>query len=438
MIGSFKQYLVEEAKEAFFTFGRMNPPTIGHEKLMDVLSQKAGKNPFFIFISHTQDSKKNPLDYDTKIKALRKMFPRYARQIIKSDRRTALDVASYLYDQGYNKITMVIGQDRFNEMKALLPKYNGVKGRHGFYNFEKINFINAGNRDGDSDGVEGMSSSKMREYAKNNDFVKFAQGLPDSFSNKDSKDLFNAVRKGLGLKEEKDFRNHIRLEPVSPIRESYVDGKLFEVGDEVVIKENGEIGKIKRLGSNYVIIESKSNTYRKWIDSVEKIEDPQLEYEIAPFSQTLTEKVLDWGTPEATKKAKKMTPGQEVEEKIEVAQDKDIDHRKGSQPASYQKGIKSKSTKVKRDAHFKKMSKRDDHKNPDLYKPAPGDATAKTKPSQYTLKFKKMYGEEIQDPVKIARQRIEREKQSDEKRHDRMMDRARTRATKIKNRETNG
>ncbi len=110
--------------------------------------------------------------------------------------------------------------------------------------------------------------------------------------------------------------------PVSDIRESYVDGKLFEIGDSVVIKENGEIGQVKRLGSNYVIIESKSNKYRKWLDAVEKIDQPTVEYDVAPFSVNLSEAVdpkksmysdtPDWGTPESTKKAKKKTPGEKV------------------------------------------------------------------------------------------------------------------------------
>jgi hypothetical protein len=370
---------------------------------------------------------------------------------------------------------MVVGSDRVREFDALLSKYNGEKARHGFYNFADIKVVSAGARDPDAEGVEGMSASKMRAAAANNDFTTFAQGLPKAFSNADSKALFNAVRKGMGLKEATEFRNHVQLDPVSEIRESYVDGKLFEIGDKVVIKENGEIGVVKRLGTNYVIIESKSNEYRKWLDAVEKIEQQYPEYTVAPFSQSLSEAKSmyadkpDWGTPESTKKAKKITPGEVDEnngpcwpgykqvgtkmkngkavpncvptnEKIEVAQDPDIDDRKGSQPATFQKGIKSKSTKAARDAHFKKMSKRKDHKNPDLYKDAPGDKKARakgTKPSQYTLRFKQMYGEQL-DPVDVAKRRIEREKKADAQRHDRMMDRARTKATNMKNKETKG
>ena len=472
MIGSFKQYLVEEEKTVFFSFGRMNPPTIGHEKLLDKLASTAGRNPYRMYLSQSQDPKKNPLAYKDKVKAARKMFPRHARNIIMTkDIKTVFDIAVKLYAEGFRKVVMVVGSDRIREFDVLLSKYNGEKARHGFYNFADIKVVSAGDRDPDADGAEGMSASKMRASAANNDFTTFAQGLPKAFSNSDSKALFNAVRKGMGLKEAKDFRNHVQLSPISEVRESYIDGKLFEVGDDVVIIENGEIGKVKELGSNYVIVESESNRYRKWLDAVEKVEQKYPEYTVAPFSVNLNEDNTksmyankpDWGTDASTKKAKKKTPGEEVQEdpcwdthkqvgtkmkngkvvpncvprneKIEVAQDPDIDDRKGSQPATFQKGIKSKSTKAARDAHFKKMSKRDDHKNPDLYKPAPGDATAKTKPSQYTKRFKAMYSEQT-DPVDIAKQRIDREKKADARRHDRMMDRARTRATNMKNKET--
>lgn len=502
MVGSFRQYLVEEEKVVFFSFGRMNPPTIGHEKLLDKLSSAAGKNTYRLYLSQSYDKNKNPLEYKNKVRFVRKMFPRHARNVIlNTNLRNVMQVASSLYNEGFRKIVMVAGSDRLREFSVLLDKYNGKKGAHGFYNFMDIKVISSGERDPDSEGVEGMSASKMRAAAKDSDFTKFSQGLPKSFSNSDSKALFNAVRKGMGLKESTDFRNHVQLAPVSEVRESYVDGKLFEVGDQVVIKENGEIGKVKRLGSNYVIIESKSNEYRKWLDAVEKVEPQGIEYVEAPFSlKKLHEKSMykdkpDWGTPESTKKAKKMTPGQNEEfdieeitadfsvdkqgeltvglddlnescwpgykqvglknkngkqvpncvpEKIEVGQDPDIAKRKGSQPATFQMGIKAKSTKAARDAHFKKMAKRDDHGNPDLYKDAPGDKKARkkgTKPSQYTLKFKQMYGEDVD----MTKSRISREKemQSDQHKkekekmkikHDRMMDAARRTSMLKKNR----
>ena len=321
MIGSFRQYLVEEEKTVFFSFGRMNPPTIGHEKLLDKLASAAGRNPYRMYLSQSQDPKKNPLVYKDKVKFARKMFPRHARNILMSNKiKTVFDIAVALYDEGFRKVVMVVGSDRIREFDVLLSKYNGQKGRHGFYNFMDIKVVSAGDRDPDADGAEGMSASKMRQAASDDDFTAFAQGLSKSFSNADSKSLFNTVRKGMGLKEETNFKRHIELQPVSDLRESYVDGKLFEVGDQVVIKENGEIGIVKQLGSNYVIIESKANKYRKWLDAVEKVEQQYPEYTVAPFSVSLSESTdnkksmyadkPDWGTPESTAKAKKKTPGE--------------------------------------------------------------------------------------------------------------------------------
>lgn len=272
---SFKQYLVEEQREVFFTFGRMNPPTIGHGKLMRVLSTKAGKNPYKVYLSQSQDAKKNPLTYEQKVKHVRKMFPKHARNVVfDKNVRNVFEIAKSLYDQGFNKITMVVGADRVTEFKTLLEKYNGVQARHGFYNFEKISIVSAGDRDPDAEGVEGMSASKQRENAKNNDFITFSQGVPSSVSNKDAKRLFNDVRAGMGLKEEKSFKRHIELEPVSDIREKFVEGGLFNEGDEVVVTSTGKTGYVHRLGTNYIIVSlDEGGITREWVDNVELLDE---------------------------------------------------------------------------------------------------------------------------------------------------------------------
>jgi hypothetical protein len=285
-----------------------------------------------------------------------------------------------------------VGSDRVTEFETLLNKYNGVKGRHGFYNFKNINVVSAGERDPDADGVEGMSASKQRENAKNNDFTTFSQGIPKGMSNRDARKLFNDVRSGMGLKEETDFKRHIELAPVSEEREKYVKGELFELGDIVCIKSTNQIAEITWLGANYVVLEFDGKTIRKWLTDIEKIEEDQ----------------------------------------TKVAQDSDIAKRKGSQPKKYHQGL-SKTTKVKRDRQFKKQSKMADD-NPNAYKPAPGDKTAETKPSKYTKAFKDMYGEQM-DPIARAKEKIKREKEVNKMKHDRILDRARLRATKIKNRQ---
>lgn len=467
MFNSFSQFLVEEEKTVFFTFGRMNPPTIGHGKLLDVLSQKSGSNPYRVFLSQSQDRNKNPLKYQEKIKFARKLFPKHARSIMLNKKvNNPMAAASALYDEGFINLVMVVGSDRLNEFDILLKKYNGKKSTHGFYNFKSIKVISAGERDPDSEGVEGMSASKMRGFAKDNDFVSFSQGLPKAVSNPDAKKMFNTIRKAMGLKEAKQFKNHVQLEPVSELREAYIRDNIFEKGDQVVMTRHGIVGNIQHLGTNYVIVESKGETWRCWLDDISKVDpNQQVNWDVQDIPnddfdgvirEALNEETTpyEWGTDASTKHAKKMTPGQNeslwaniwakrargermrkkgekgaptpdalrkakgedvneyggppisrkkylkqkpMQEKIQVRQDPDIDDRKGSQPATFQMGIKSKSTKAARDAHFKKMSKRDDHGNPDLYKDAPGDKKARakgTKPSQYTKKFKQMYGDD--------------------------------------------
>ena len=418
MINSFKSYLVEESKSVYFTFGRMNPPTIGHEKLMRSLSEKSGKNPYRVYLSQSQDKKKNPLSFTEKIKYARKMFPKHARQIMADKKiKNVFDVATKLYNEGYKHVSLVVGSDRINEFKVLLNKYNGKQARHGFYNFEKINVISAGERDPDADGATGMSASKMRQAVTEKNFTKFSQGLPRNMSNTEAKKLYNSVRIGMGLKEQKVFQNLIQLEKLSDIREAYVKGMIFNIGDQVIVKENDEVTKVIRKGPNYVIVENSNGHHlRKWLHDIE----PLYVQEWNP----LDNEIYEGDVYEAEERKKK------------VGQDPDVKDRPGTQPKPYYgkdaKGKElSKATKAARARHFEKGAKMDDD-NPAAYKPAPGDARAKTKPSKHTIKFKKMYGEDI----KMTKARIEREKENDKRKHDRMMDRARLRAAVMKNRET--
>ena len=409
VINSFKNYLVEEEKTVYFTFGRMNPPTIGHEKLLNSLASKAGKNPYRVYLSQTQDKNKNPLNYKDKIKTARKIFPKHARSIILNNKlRSVFEIVTNLYNEGFKNIIMVVGSDRINEFDILLRKYNGQKGKHGFYNFNTINVTSAGDRDPDAEGASGMSASKMRAAASDNDYTSFSQGLPKGVSNPEAKKLFNDVRKGMGLKEQKDFTNTIQFEPVSEEREQYVAGDLFQPGDLVEDKNTQEQYTIKYLGANHVIVEDiEEKTHRKWLNSIQKME------------QTMPKRFKNYEIDEKVKKGR---------------EDPDIGDRPGSQPAGYHKGIKSKATKIARDRQFKRQSKMDDD-NPAAYKPAPGDADAKTKPSIHTRKFKKMFGEG--EAMKQTKARIDAEKARDKVRFDRMRDMARTRDANTKNRATN-
>lgn len=338
---SFKQYVTEAKNDITFTFGRFNPPTIGHEKLLEAVAKAASGSKYYVFASQSQDAKKNPLDYETKVKFMRKMFPRHARNILlDKNARNVFDILVRLHNEGFNTVNMVVGSDRVKQFEKLTKQYNGVKARHGFYDFEEINIISAGERDPDAEGVTGMSASKMRSAAQDNNLELFMKGLPSGFKN--GKEVFNAVRKGMGLEESHDFRQHIQLETVSEDREAYIQGELLNEGD--VVEYDETVGQVIFLGTNYVIVESADGKRaRKWISDVVLVERT----------------------------------------------DKDSDL-----PKKYVSGIDAKSTKKARARHFEKGTKMDDD-NPAAYKPAPGDASAETKPSQYTKKYKKMFGEEV-------------------------------------------
>jgi len=392
MINSFKTYLVEEEKTVYFTFGRMNPPTIGHEKLLNTLATKSGNNPYRAYLSQSTDKNKNPLAYKDKVKFVRKMFPRHARSVMMNPRiKTFMDAAVALYNEGFKNVVMVVGEDRVNEFDVLLNKYNGKKMRNGFYNFARINVVSAGDRDPDGDDASSASATKQRQAAKTNDFTAFGQGLPRGMSNADAKALFNAVRSGMGLKETKDFTHHVKLDTVSETREQYVQGDLFQVGDRVVVIADDTIATVTHLGSNYVIVEQEGLQMRKWLNAVELLEKRQ-------------------------------------------PQDPDVSKVKGTQPKPYYKGL-DKDTKQARAAHFRAYANKSPaEKDAAPYKKAPGDATAKTKPSKYTLKFKQMYGEN--SAVDLAKKRIDQEKAADANRHDRMMDKARLKDTQATNKAT--
>ena len=199
----FSQFIIEDAlpeKAVVFVFGRFNPPTKGHELLFNIATKlsKRHKADLKIFASQSNDPKKNPLEYASKIKFMRKMFPKLGRSIIKDDSiRVIFDVLVYLYDQKYTKIVMVAGSDRITEFENIINKYNGTTARHGFYDFNNIEIVSAGERDPDTDDTSGVSASKAREAVANDDLDRFTTMMPDRF--KQVENLYNAVRKGMNL-----------------------------------------------------------------------------------------------------------------------------------------------------------------------------------------------------------------------------------------------
>ena len=193
-----KQLFEAETKHVTFCFGRMNPPTIGHKQVLDTMKSQGGEMK--IFVSQSQDKKKNPLDYGTKIKFIKEMFPQYAKDVVENaGLNTIGKVASYLHEQGYNAVTFVAGSDRLEDMKSLLTQYNGVEGKaHGFYKFDVIDFASSGDREDGAEGVAGVSASGARAAAANNDFAAFQEATG---AGELAKPLFDAVRKGMGINE---------------------------------------------------------------------------------------------------------------------------------------------------------------------------------------------------------------------------------------------
>jgi len=513
---------ITEAKETMvFTFGRFNPPTIGHEKLIKKVAQVAGSNPYQIYPSFTTNPKKDPLPHALKVAYMRKMFKKYAKNIIADkDSKTAINIAVKLYDEGYKNLVMVTGSDRVKEFDTLLVTYNGVDGkRHGYYKFDSIKVVSAGERDPDAEGVEGMSASKMRAAAVAGDYDAFSTGIPVTLSDADKKKLYRDVRKYMGIREE---RNMGDMSDFETLRDAYLVGEIWNVGD--IVEANDIRGEVIRKGANYLSYVDEDNkvhktwlhdiileditkeelserNYRKEYDNYQgrpeqiarrssrnkarrvmgdktkidmdvghkdndpmnndpknlRNEDPSknrreprlrekeeidelsssigwLNRAAAKITQITHPKGWDkiiktyvdgmkddehrknpskWAVEVAKryrgvdarslvkyintlvskgqipKELKASNTTSSKMEKLsftdlvnEVKQDKEIEDKKGTQPAKYYSDME-KSTKDKRAAHFNKKKEG----------PAPGDASATTKPSTHTKKFKQMYGE---------------------------------------------
>ena len=185
-------------KRVTFTFGRFNPPTVGHQKLVERVKNFASTfdGDYWIFPSLSQNSKKDPLPHNVKVKYMKKAFPMCADYIVE-DRKitTALHAMSFLYDKGYTNVSMVVGSDRMSDFDSLLNKYNDVKSRHGYYKFNAIATVSAGERDPDSEGVEGMSASKLRQAVTDGDEKLFLSGLPNALSTNDGLKLYKDLQK---------------------------------------------------------------------------------------------------------------------------------------------------------------------------------------------------------------------------------------------------
>ena len=502
---------ITEAKETVvFGFGRFNPSTIGHEAVIEKIASVAKGNPFFIYPSHTTGPK-DPLKHSLKIAWMRKMFPKYKKNIIVDNKaKTVINIAEKLYKDGYKNLILVAGSDRVKEFDTLLQRYNDAPDKKGnqLFKFDSVKVVSAGERDPDAEGVAGMSASKLRAAASNGKFDEFKKGIPDTLNDVEKKKYYLAVRKGMGIREDREMGDDY-----DSLRDAYLTGKIWNVGESIET-EHGT-GEVVRKGTNYLsyMVED-GKVHKAWLHDIaernyakeyanyqgtpeqiarrssrnkarramgdkavkgmdvghrdnnplnndpknlrmEKPSDnrrePRLREEdeldemswyktaLAKISQLNHPKdyekmvkryAADIKKPELKNKTpsyiaakianeyrgadgrklvqyinklvddgklpKELKAEYQEEETMqtfsdlvkqinEVKQDKDVKDKEGTQPAKYYAGDMAKSTKDKRDAHFKAKKSG----------PAPGDADAKTKPSTHTKKFKQMYGEAL-------------------------------------------
>ena len=246
-------------------FGRFNPPTTGHQKLLDTVASSSDEDDYIIVPSRSNDPKKNPLDTKTKVSVMKQMFPKHSGKIVDDEgNRTIFDVLKKAHTDGYAGVRIVGGSDRVSEFEKLTNNYNKK-----LYDFDSIEVTSAGDRDPDSDNVEGMSASKQRKAAAEGDFESFKKGVPSSMKDKEVKNLYNMIRKGMNIKEGWNLWEIAPKFDWKNLRENYITEKIFNVGQVVENLNSGLIGRIIRRGTNYLICVTEDNLmFKSWIKDV--------------------------------------------------------------------------------------------------------------------------------------------------------------------------
>lgn len=335
-----------------FTFGRFNPPHIGHEKLVNAVHKKSKGGDYRIYASQSQDPKKNPLHPEEKMKYMRHFFPDHADNI-HGHAKNVFDILSSAHKEGYKNVHIVVGADRVKEFEHLANKYNGSD----MYNFGKIKVSSAGERhDHEDGGVEGMSASKMRKHAQANDHEQFHAGVPAHVDPKISQELMSKVQermkesekkkkevqqkkkekkiteelnfsfnpdievnavlikglKGKLIQKIKEVKKKKKLKlpeqfelwEIAPkldkegLRENYLSGNIFKIGSIVEHLDTGIRGKIIHRGTNYVIyVDENDNTYRGWLTSLNEGADPKTQWEIGTDAYRIAVQKLTPGQP---------------------------------------------------------------------------------------------------------------------------------------------
>ena len=290
------------------TFGRFNPPTVGHEALIKKVSSSSKGGDYRIYPSRSQDPKKNPLDVGTKVKFMKQAYPEHKNAIQNSEEmRTIFDVLGALDSEGYSEVNIVVGGDRVSEFTSLSAKYNGK-----LYNFKDIKVTSAGDRDPDADGVEGMSASKLRKAAADDDYETFKKGCPKALGKKGCEELFSSVQQSMSIQVSEDFNEvSYQLYEIAPkldpkgLREAYFQQGLYSVGTYVENVNTGIVSKVVSRGSNYVIsIDEHESIFRTWLKDLVEV---NTEIAIKGFNFT---PAGEMGTDELDNYMRKLTPGE--------------------------------------------------------------------------------------------------------------------------------
>ena len=281
-------------------FGRFNPPTTVHEKLLNTVASSSDDGDYVIIPSRSQDKKKNPLDPDMKVSVMKQMFPQHSEKIINDPgNKTIFDILKRAHNDGYAGVRIVGGADRQKEFDKLVNNYNGK-----MYQFDNIEVRSAGDRDPDSDSVEGMSASKQRKAAAENDFDGFLRGVPTAMNKKAARELFDNVRKSMNIKEGWSLWEIAPKFDWKNLRENYVSKKVFNIGETVQNINTGLIGRIIRRGTSYVICVTEDRImFKSWLKDVSEAVVNGTDQSGVPASQRLV------GTDAHRKYVETLVPG---------------------------------------------------------------------------------------------------------------------------------
>jgi|TARA_Y100000033_G_scaffold50618_1_gene61602 hypothetical protein len=294
---------VEKTKGTLtIAFGRFNPPTTGHEKLLNTVADNSDDGDYIIIPSRSQDKKKNPLDPDTKVSVMRQMFPQHSERIVNDPQnRTIFDVLKKAHMDGYAGVRIVGGGDRVAEFEKLSGNYNGK-----LYQFDNLEVRSAGDRDPDGDDVTGMSASKQRKAAAEGDFASFRKGVPSSLNNKQAKELYNNIRAAMQIKEGWNLWEIAPKFDWKNLRENFINKKIFRVGEIVENVNTGLVGRIIRRGTNHLICVTEDKImFKSWIKDVSESVVNGTEKQGVPPEQRLV------GTDSFRKYVETMVPGSE-------------------------------------------------------------------------------------------------------------------------------